>query len=76
MPNYDPSVVYGDWGYSTPPDYYPPPAQYAGYYPGYVPGQALATGLMWGAGIAVAAGLWGWARPNWGCCYGGYGGGY
>jgi hypothetical protein len=30
---------------------------------------------VFGTGVAIAAGLWGWARPNWGCCWGGrYGG--
>ena len=73
VPTYDPGVAYGTWSNPTPPVYYPPePA----YYPGYVPGQALATGLMFGAAVAVTAGLWGWARPSWGCCWNGYGGGY
>src|SRR6202012_675834 len=34
--------------------------------PGYVFGTALATGLAFGAGVAIAGGLWGWASPNWG----------
>ena len=73
VPTYDPTVAYGEWSNPTPPVYYPPePA----YYPGYVPGQALAAGLMFGAAVAVTAGLWGWARPSWGCCWNGYGGGY
>jgi len=63
VPVYNPTVVYGTWPYpSYPPVYYPPP-------PGYAVGSALLTGLAFGAGVAITAGLWGWARPNWG---GGY----
>jgi hypothetical protein len=63
VPSYNPSVVYGTWPYpSYPPVYYPPP-------PGYAVGSALLTGLAFGTGVAITAGLWGWARPNWG---GGY----
>ena len=66
VPQYDPQVVYGGWGYSTPPVYWPPPPAYYGYYPGYYPGAALAAGFMWGAGMAIAGGLWGWANAGWG----------
>ena len=66
VPQYDPSVVYGGWGYATPPVYWPPPPAYYGYYPGYYPGAALAAGIMWGTGLAIAGGLWGWASPHWG----------
>ncbi len=60
VPAYDPGVAYGSWPYpSYPPAYYPPP-------PGYYAGSALATGLAFGAGIAVTGALWGWGRPNWG----------
>jgi hypothetical protein len=60
VPGYDPSVAYGQWPYpSNPPVYYPPPT-------GYYLGTALATGLAFGAGIAVTSALWGWGRPNWG----------
>jgi Protein of unknown function (DUF3300) len=63
VPTYNPSQVYGTWPYpSYPPASLPPPA-------GYYPGAVLATGLAFGAAAAVTAGLWGWARPNWG---GGY----
>jgi hypothetical protein len=63
VPSYNPNVVYGTWPYpSYPPVYYPPP-------PGYAVGSALLTGLAFGTGVAITAGLWGWARPNWG---GGY----
>jgi hypothetical protein len=63
VPVYNPSVVFGSWPYpSYPPVYFPPP-------PGYAFGNALLTGLAFGAGVAITAGLWGWARPNWG---GGY----
>jgi hypothetical protein len=66
VPVYNPTVVYGAWPYpATPPIYYPPP-------PGYVVGSALAAGLAFGAGVAITAALWGWARPNWGCCWAGY----
>jgi hypothetical protein len=63
VPAYNPAVVYGAWPYPAyPPVYLPPP-------PGYAFGNALLTGLAFGAGVAITAGLWGWARPNWG---GGY----
>lgn len=62
VPVYNPTVVYGAWPYpSYPPVYWPPP-------PGYVAGSALVAGLAFGAGVAISASLWGWARPNW---YGG-----
>jgi hypothetical protein len=69
VPAYDPSQVYGAWPYpDVPPVYYAP-------LPGYGYPSALVTGLVFGAGVAIAAALWGWARPNWGCCWGGrYGG--
>ncbi len=60
VPSYDPTQVYGTWPYAAyPPVVLPPP-------PGYVFGTALATGLAFGAGVALTAGLWGWASPNWG----------
>ncbi|MEJ0015851.1 MAG: DUF3300 domain-containing protein [Acetobacteraceae bacterium] len=59
VPGYNPSVAYGEWPYpSNPPVYYPPPA-------GYYLGSALATGLAFGAGIAVTSALWGWGSPGW-----------
>jgi Protein of unknown function (DUF3300) len=70
VPSYDPSQVYGVWPYAdVPPVYYAPLPGYG--YPG-----TLVAGLVFGAGVAIAAAaLWGWARPNWGCCWGGrYGG--
>jgi hypothetical protein len=63
VPVYDPTAVFGGWTYALPPVYFPPP-----------PGAALAAGLWWGAGVAITAGLWGWARPSWGCCWGRWGG--
>jgi len=55
VPAYEPSVVYGSWWY---PDYPP-------YYWGY-PGAAYVDGYFWGAaGVAVAAGIWGWNRWDW-----------
>jgi Protein of unknown function (DUF3300) len=60
VPAYNPTVAYGTWPYpSYPPPYYPPPV-------GYYPGAALATGLAFGAGIAITGALWGWGSPNWG----------
>jgi hypothetical protein len=60
VPSYNPTEVYGTWPYpSYPPVYLPPP-------PGYAFGTVLATGLAFGAGVAIAGGLWGWASPNWG----------
>jgi hypothetical protein len=60
VPAYNPTVAYGTWpNPSYPPPYYPPPA-------GYYPGAALATGLAFGAGIAITGALWGWGSPNWG----------
>jgi Protein of unknown function (DUF3300) len=62
VPSYNPTVVYGTWPY---PAY--PPVYYPSYYPpAYYPGAALATGLAFGAGIAITAGLWGLAGCNWG----------
>ncbi|UVM56003.1 DUF3300 domain-containing protein [Pseudomonas sp. B21-012] len=53
VPSYNPSVVYGSWSSpSYPPAYYPPP-------PGYAIGTALASGLAFGAGVAIVNSLWG-----------------
>ncbi|MNO84979.1 hypothetical protein D3C76_763360 [compost metagenome] len=61
VPSYNPNQVYGTWAYpSSPPAYYPPP-------PGYYIGTALATGLAFGTGIAIANSLWGdcdWDRHD------------
>lgn len=58
VPQYNPTVVYGSWPYPAyPPTYWPPPY-------GYYPGQALATGLAFGVGIAITGALWG--GFNWG----------
>jgi hypothetical protein len=60
-PSYNPNWAYGAWsnpGY--PPVYYPPAPAY-----GY--GTLLATGLMWGVGIAAAGAMysnWNWGRGN------------
>jgi hypothetical protein len=68
LPTYNPTVVFGSWPYpAVPPVVLPPP-------PGYAIGSALATGLAFGAGIAVTAALWNLARPNWGWRGPGYGG--
>jgi len=64
VPVYNPNTTFGTWPYqAVPPVYFPPPAGW-----GY--GNALVAGLMFGTGVAITAGLWGWARPNWGCCWG------
>ncbi|MNJ19617.1 DUF3300 domain-containing protein [Pseudomonas sp. JQ170C] len=53
VPSYNPTVVYGSWPYpASPPAYYPPS-------PGYAIGTALATGLAFGAGVAIVNSLWG-----------------
>ncbi|CAG9183933.1 DUF3300 domain-containing protein [Cupriavidus pinatubonensis] len=58
VPAYNPTVVYGSWGYPAyPPTYWPP-------YPAYYPGAALATGFAWGVGLAAAGAIFGSA--NWG----------
>lgn len=55
VPSYNPTQVYGTWAYpSSPPVYYPPPPQYQ-----YPVATALATGLAFGAGIAIVDSLWG-----------------
>jgi hypothetical protein len=59
VPVYDPSVVYGGWPYPLyPPVYLAPPPWYYG-------GPVLGIGLVFGVGIPIFGGLWGWARPNW-----------
>lgn len=59
VPSYNPTQVYGTWAYpSYPPPYWPPPAYY------YPMGGALAAGIMWGTGMAIAGNLWG--NCNWG----------
>jgi hypothetical protein len=59
VPSYDPGVAYGGWPYPDyPPYYYPPPA-------GGALAAGLATGLVFGAGVAIAGGLWGWGSPGW-----------
>ena len=62
VPAYNPTVVYGGWGYPAyPPTYWPP---YPAYYPGYYPGAALATGIAWGIGLAAAGAIF--SNCNWG----------
>jgi hypothetical protein len=68
VPTYNPTQVFGAWPYAAyPPVVLPPP-------PGYAVGTALATGLAFGAGVAITAGLWNLATPNWGWRGPGYGG--
>jgi hypothetical protein len=61
VPYYEPAVVYGAWPYPAyPPYYWPPP-------PGYVAAGVLATGIAFGAGVAVGHAIWGncdWGRHN------------
>lgn len=53
VPSYNPSYVYGSWGWAGyPPYYYPPP----GY---WYPGAALGAGIMFGIGVGIVGGLWG-----------------
>jgi len=62
VPLYNPTTVYGPWPYPAyPPYYWYPPAA---YYPGYYPGAALASGIMFGIGVAAIGSLWG--NANWG----------
>ena len=57
VPAYQPSVVYGAWGYPAYPPYYP------SYW--YPPGAAFVRGFFWGAGIAAGAAMWGgWGWHN------------
>lgn len=68
VPAYNPTLVYGTWGYPA----YPP---YSYYPPGYVAGTAL---LSFGIGMAVGAALWGscnWGGGGWNHWGGGWGGG-
>jgi Protein of unknown function (DUF3300) len=60
VPAYNPATAYGAWPYpSYPPYAFPPPV-------GYGIAAGLATGLAFGAGVAITSSLWGWGRPNWG----------
>jgi len=52
VPYYEPAVVYGAWDYPAYPPYYFPPA------PGWVVGGAIASGIAWGAGIAIGNAIW------------------
>jgi hypothetical protein len=59
VPVYDPTVVYGGWPYPLyPPVYLVPPPWYYG-------GPVLGIGLVFGLGVPIYGGFWGWARPNW-----------
>ena len=52
VPYYEPAVVYGTWDYPEYPPYYFAPA------PGWVVGGAIATGIAWGAGLAIGNAIW------------------
>ena len=59
VPTYQPTVVYGGWGYPSYPPYYPPY-----WYPVATP---FVSGFFWGVGIAAAGALWGnvgWGRGD------------
>lgn len=66
VPYYNPTWAYGAWPYPAyPPVYYPPPPNY---------GAALATGMMFGLGIAAGSAMyggwhWGWSGNGWGNSY-------
>src|SRR5229473_754554 len=60
-PSYNPTWAYGGWPYPDQPPVYYPPAPAYGY------GTLLASGLMWGVGIAAASAMyssWSWGRGN------------
>jgi hypothetical protein len=58
VPYYEPAVVYGEWPYPDfAPYYFAPPV-------GYFPRGVLATGVAFGAGLAV--GYWRWGNCDWG----------
>ncbi|UHQ20091.1 DUF3300 domain-containing protein [Lysobacter sp. KIS68-7] len=58
VPSYNPTTVYGTWGYPYYPPYYYPPSAY------WYPGAAFGAGLAWGIGIGISVGIWG--DCNWG----------
>jgi hypothetical protein len=52
VPYYNPTVVYGAWGYPAyPPYYWPPP-------PGYAWGAGVAAGIGFATGVAITAAFW------------------
>jgi uncharacterized membrane protein YgcG len=59
VPYYNPAWAYGPWPYPAyPPLYYPPPPYY---------GAALASGMMFGLGVAAGAAMfggWNWNHGN------------
>lgn len=57
VPTYDPTYVYGSWGYPAYPPYYWP--LYPAYYPGYYPGYYVGAGIAFGVGFAVGAAIFG-----------------
>jgi hypothetical protein len=58
VPAYNPTVVYGVWGYPAYPPYYWAPPPY------YYPGGAFVRGFAWGAGVAASWAIFGGC--NWG----------
>jgi hypothetical protein len=57
VPAYNPTVVYGVWGYPAYPPYYWAPPPY------YYPGGAFVRGFAWGAGVAASWAIFG--NCNW-----------
>jgi hypothetical protein len=57
VPAYNPTIVYGAWGYPAYPPYYWPPSPY------YYPGGAFVAGFAWGVGIAAAGAFY--SNCNW-----------
>jgi hypothetical protein len=53
VPAYNPTVVYGSWGYPSYPPYYWPPSPY------YYPGGAFVSGMAWGLGVAATGAMFG-----------------
>lgn len=53
VPAYNPTVVYGGWGYPAYPPHYWPPS------PVWYPGGALVRGFAWGVGFAAAGAIFG-----------------
>jgi len=59
VPSYNPTVVYGAWGYPAYPPYYWPPS------PFYYPTPYYGAGIAWGAAWGFAAGAI-YGNANWG----------
>jgi hypothetical protein len=62
VPAYNPTVVYGVWGYPGYPPYYWPPSPI--YYPGGWYGGAFAWGVAWGFAAGAIFGGCNWGRGD------------